>query len=72
VLQTVHGVKVTSIQAVQYWLSGDRIPEPHHLIALLDALGVFGDERREIVGIAYPALQSVLDSNRPPTPTEGA
>lgn len=46
------GVEV-SAEAVSAWLRGDRRPSASHLVAILDSLGVHGDERTHIVNLAY-------------------
>lgn len=50
------------LQSILYWLSGERNPELTTLRVLLDALGVHGDERNQIVRLALP--DGLLSDNR--------
>jgi hypothetical protein len=42
-------IGVSSLQTMQNWFSGERRPEAGHLRVLLDALGVYGPTREQIV-----------------------
>lgn len=58
------------------WLSGDRTPELPNLRAILDLLGVHGDDRNEIVALALPsgllAPNRALDEDETPTECDDA
>ncbi len=49
----VHKGVIVSAEAVSAWLRGDRRPSASHLVAILDSLGVHGDERVRLVNLAY-------------------
>ncbi|MEQ1571434.1 MAG: hypothetical protein ABMA64_37755 [Myxococcota bacterium] len=59
-----------SLQTLLYWLSGERTPELASLRVLLDALGVHGAPRNEVVRLALPEgllSQLPMSENRPST-----
>lgn len=62
-ITTRYGVQV-SLQGLSYWLHGDRNPELPSLVGLLDALNVFGAERREIIELAHPSVRRIDAPNR--------
>lgn len=57
------GVKASQ-SALYYWLADTRRPELATLRAILDILGVHGDERDEIARLALP--DGLLSANRSP------
>jgi hypothetical protein len=58
-----HGVTVTR-QALAYWLAGERVPRLESLVGLLDALGIYGSERRALVELAHPSVRRIDSANR--------
>ncbi len=58
-----HGMRVSS-ESVSAWLRGDRKPKLSHLVAILDAFAVHGDDRDRLIrlasGVAAPDV-----ANRP-------
>lgn len=62
-ISTHHGVSVTR-QALVYWLNGERVPRLESLVGLLDALGIYGSERRALIELAHPSVRRIDSPNR--------